>query len=613
MCGIGGHAGKSTTPEIRQAVIQALAHRGPDAQGQFSEEHIFLAHLRLSILDTSERGDQPMYSPDERYVLVHNGEVYNFKEIRAQLPPQNWKTETDTEVILAAYAHWGPDFVKRLNGMFALAIWDRQDKSLFIARDRLGIKPLYFREAQGELWFASEVRALLAFPETPRRVDRNGLAHYLTYMTTYGQQSLLEGVRMLGAGEFILWQGGQVQQKSYWEPREFDQRGKGMDREEAKKEVRELLGKAVERRMLADVPLGAFLSGGIDSSAIVALMAQTSDQAVDTFSVVFDEQEFDESRWSQMIADRYRTRHHPILLRPDDFLSELPAALASMDHPSGDGLNSYVVAKVTREQGITVALSGLGGDELFAGYPIFTQLPGILQSKALRLPRGLRQGLASAYGLAKKGRQADKKKALLRLPAAEFQYVYPVYRTIFDWPVAAQLAGVPSAAHPLQEIAAEAATFAGQLSPISWAEIRSYTQSVLLRDMDQMSMAHALEARVPFFDHELVEFVLGLGDSVKWPGYAKQLLVEALGELIPGEIVHRKKMGFVFPWEAWLRGPLREWAHIRIERMRERQLIDPDQLGQVWQEFQQGTGPWLWTHVWLPVVLEEWVERHGLG
>lgn len=612
MCGIAGISGLRFDPQLLRQMAACLAHRGPDAQGFFQHRDTGLAHLRLSILDVSDRGNQPMSGSDGRYSLVHNGEVYNFQEIKSLLPPQEWKTGTDTEVILAAYHHWGPACLDRMNGMFAMAIYDRELDRLFIARDRLGIKPLYYHLAEGTLSFASEVRALLQLPHVPKRVDRQALAAFLSYQSSYGAGTLCRDVQLLGAGEYLIWEKGSLERKTYWraaERRSFDvDMG---DRRAVLAEVRKRLDASVQRRLLADVPLGAFLSGGIDSSAIVALMARGSAQPVETFSVVFEEEDYDESPWSEMVSRRYATRHHPILLKPQDFLDELPAALAAMDHPSGDGLNSYMVSKVTRAQGIKVALSGLGGDELFAGYPHFTQLQAIQGSAVWKLPAGLRRLLAGLYGGLRHGREADKKKALLRLPGNGFRDIYPVYRTVYDWDLAARMAGADAGLHPLAGIVAEADAAEG-LSKVSVAEIRSYTQAVLLRDMDQMSMVHALEARVPFFDHELVEFVLAVPDAVKWPAYPKQLLVEAMGDLLPREVVHRKKMGFVFPWEAWLRGPLRAWAGERLATLRDRDLIDPDALDKVWREFQAGKGPWLWPHVWLPVVLEEWLRKTGM-
>lgn len=594
--------------------MQRMQHRGPDAQGIHEGPGIALGHLRLSILDVSARGNQPMQDHMGRYTLVHNGEIYNFKEIRSQLD-YPFQTETDTEMILAAYAQWGPRCVERFNGMFAFALWDSVEMRLFVARDRMGIKPLYCHFAEGRLAFASEIRALSGLFHTKPRIDRVALAQYFTYQTVYGQDTLLQDVRMLGAGEYGIWEAGQWKTQPYWElMKAADASTADLPFPQVKKRVRQLLGEAVERRMISDVPLGAFLSGGIDSSAIVALMSQASAQPVDTFSVVFQEKEYDESTWSQMVADKYQTRHHPILLKPADFLQALPAALKALDHPSGDGINSYVVADVTRAQGITVALSGLGGDELFAGYPIFRQLPEIQQRKLLwTLPHGLRRLVRALYGAVKSGRSAEKIKALLDLPAPAMMAVYQVFRTIYSPQLARQMAGNNrDMGGILAQLQADMPQDLPLLSQISVAEMATYTQNVLLRDTDQMSMAHALEVRVPFFDHELVECVLGIPDAIKQPDYAKKLLVESLGELLPPEVVHRKKMGFVFPWEQWLRGELYDFCKERIEKMQDSQLVDPDLLGKSWREFQHQSGPWLWTHIWLPVVLQEWMDNNGI-
>ena len=404
MCGIGGIIDfKQRQPGLIRKMADALSHRGPDARGLHEEGRVHLAHLRLSILDTSSRGNQPMYSADGRLTMVFNGEVYNFRELRRQLPDRIWKTETDTEVILAAYEHWGVRCAEHFNGMFAMAIWDRDREELFLARDRMGIKPLYYHFDGEHFAFASEVRALLVLPWVAKEINRGALANYFIYQTAYGSDTLVRDVHLMGAGcRAVLkvreaelrgrGQGPFVEEK-YWGPGRQGKVWEGGP-DETRKEVRRLLRDAVERRMISDVPLGAFLSGGIDSSAVVGLMSEVSTAPVDTFSVVFEEKEYDESVYSQMIAQKFNTRHHPILLKPSDFLDALPAALQAMDHPSGDGINSYVVSEVTRNQGIKVALSGLGGDELFAGYPIFTQLPEIMKSGVWKVPRRARRLLA---------------------------------------------------------------------------------------------------------------------------------------------------------------------------------------------------------------------------
>lgn len=611
MCGIAGIFDfQQPDPLWIRSMADVLSHRGPDARGFHESEGIALAHLRLSILDTSSRGNQPMQSPDGRYTLIHNGEIYNFKEVRSQLHGHSFETETDTEVILAAFEAWGPECLQHFNGMFAFAIWDAVKQELFLARDRMGIKPMYLMQQEGKIAFASEIRALMQLPWANRKINRNALAGFLTYQTVYGHSTLLEQVEELGAGQYALVNRKGVQFFTYWkmEARE----GEYADRESVKKEVRLRLRKAVERRLVSDVPLGAFLSGGIDSSAIVALMSEVATGPVDTFSVVFQEKQFDESTWSEMVARKFNTRHHPILLHPDDFLDELPAALKAMDHPSGDGINSYVVAQMTRREGITVALSGLGGDELFAGYPVFTGIPAIQHKSLWKLPFPLRKLFRWGYKMLKEGREADKIRQVLNLERPDWKSIYQIYRTIYRWEQAQKLTGTQGR-HPLDFLGNAGFEETQSLSRVSVAEMQSYTHSVLLRDMDQMSMAHALEARVPFFDHELVDYVLGIPDEMKWPHSQKQLLVDAMGDLLPAEVVNRPKMGFVFPWENWLRNELRSFCGGRLESLAGRGLVNGDALLKMWGEFQQSKGPWLWTHVWLPVVLEEWIQNNLEG
>jgi asparagine synthase (glutamine-hydrolysing) len=391
---------------------------------------------------------------------------------------------------------------------------------------------------------------------------------------------------------------------------------KDLGAEGIRKQVKALLDQSIQRRMVSDVPIGAFLSGGIDSSAIVALMAQASEQPVDTFSVVFEEKEYNESQWSELIAKQYNTRHHPILLKPTDFLDALPAALSAMDHPSGDGINSYVVSGLTREKGVKVALSGLGGDELFGGYPIFTQLPAIMQKKLLKLPYGLRMLAAKAIGMSG-SRRSEKISSLMQLPEPSLEAIYGIFRTIYNWQDLQKQLGLPKGfAHPLAAVFEAQAKERKQLpllSQIGGLEILTYTGNVLLRDTDQMSMAHALEVRVPFFDHDLVEFVMGIPDSTKHPHYPKQLLVESLGPLLPHDLVHRKKMGFVFPWEHWLRHDMKDFCASRIHSLDEKAIMGkPGTMAQIWKQYLDQKGPWLWTHIWLPVVLEEWMNQNNI-
>lgn len=582
-----------------------MAHRGPDASGFFETEAVALGHRRLSIIDLSEQANQPMTDATGRYTIVFNGELYNFRAVKQLLSGYPFRTECDTEVVLAAYMQWGPACLERFFGMFAFAVWDEAEASLFLVRDRLGIKPLYYCQRGELLWFASEIRALIHGAELKAKLCRSSLSRFLAFQAVHAPGTLVEGIHQLRPGEWAIFQNGKLRKEQYWQPRarlpliEAEQ--------EAKSEVRRLLAAAVERRLVSDVPLGAFLSGGIDSSAVVALMAQASDRPVDTFSVVFDEEKFDESKYSSLVARRYNTRHHPLLLRPTDFLESLPEALAAMDTPSGDAINTYVVSKVTKAAGITVALSGLGGDELFMGYgpylrsmrlsrlPLVWRLPVFLRKMAVQLP-----------GTMLPGHQRDK---LLEMATSEGRHAadfLPAFRKVFC-DAGLRKMGLEPPEFVVQFWSDEAWP---EYSRLTLADLALYTQDVLLKDTDQMSMAHALEVRVPFFDHELVECVLRISDACKHPAYPKKLLVEALDGLLPKEIVFRKKQGFELPWKVWMKGPLRNFCEERLGSLRQRALLNFDFVDQLWKEFQAGKNDVLWSRIWVLCVLEDWLQRN---
>ncbi len=627
MCGIAGIAGHPRPEEAAAAVRRinaAQAHRGPDADGLWSDANVALGHRRLKIIDLSSAADQPFHSADGRHVLVFNGEIYNYRELRAELerlpavPP--FRTGSDTEVLLAALVAWGPGALDRLQGMFAFAWWDRTERRLLLARDRLGIKPLYLHEDGGRLVFASELRALLASGLVPKALDAEGLVDHLRYQTVHAPRTLVAGVRMLLPGHWLAWHDGRIEQGRYWDL-VGHARGEaaGLSLETVRREVRERLTRAVERRLVADVPFGAFLSGGIDSSAVVGLMAQVSSAPVSTFSVVFDEEEFSEERYARIVAKRFATRHTAIRLRPDDMLRLLPHALAAMDHPSGDGPNTYVVSKVTKEAGITMALSGLGGDELFAGYPVFTRSATLWRWRALGLlPPALRGLAGDVLAWARPSAATAKLPGLLGAPGLGVAHSHPFSRITFLDRALLRLVDLPKL--PPNAVAASlAARFrdgAGELpllSQVSVAELDTYLPDVLLRDTDQMSMAHALEVRVPFLDHELVEFVLGVADAHKYPHSPKKLLVDALGDLLPERIVNRPKMGFTLPWEHWMRNELRSFCEARLRNLGTRPMFRPAGVEALWKRFLAGDRRVNWARVWGLVVLADWLDTNDIA
>lgn len=621
MCGINGIVAHGQSPERSRVerMNERLAHRGPDGAGVVAFEDAVLGHRRLAIIDLSDAGIQPMRSACGRYHIVFNGEIYNFGALRSQLSDYPFQTGTDTEVLLAAFARWGSDCLPRLHGMFAFALWDEQERALFLARDRLGIKPLYYHASDGGLAFSSELRALIAGGTFEPQLDRAALVDYLRYQTVHAPATILAGVRMLMPGCVLRFDGGLPSIKTYWSPADrFDPTVAESPIARIHGEVRRRLCASVEERLIADVPLGAFLSGGIDSSAIVAIMAAELGQRPQTFCVTFGDDALSEAPYARLVAERYGTEHHEIQLSPERFLELVPEAMAAMDHPSGDGPNTYVVAGATKRAGITVALSGLGGDELFAGYSIFRRAAALPMLGPLSaVPLGLRSQLGRALCRLSKGRAADKVAALLSLPSTELAQAYPLARRLlFDDGVAALLS---NPALPPDRVAEQMPALIGRmsagarfprLSRVSLCELTTYMQNVLLRDTDQMTMAHALEVRVPFLDHRLVEYALNVGDLAKFPRTPKRLLVGALSDLLPREIVDRPKMGFTLPWERWLRGPLRPFVRERVNRLAELPEFDGAHTRAYLQRFEGGDPRVLWSSIWALATLGDWLERH---
>lgn len=623
MCGISGIYSlqlPSNTADVLQRMNDSISHRGPDDQGTLVEQYVALGHRRLAILDLSPAGHQPMFDTARQLAIIFNGEIYNFREIRKEINDYTFKTQSDTEVILAAYLKWGADCLHKFNGMFAFAIWDYRNDELFIARDRLGIKPVYYYQRDGVLLFSSEVRGLLNSGLVERKINRTVLHEYFTYQTVHAPNTLVKDVFMLMPGHYMKVKSGKSEIHRWWSPREnYNNRSHDKSYDEVCRDVYDLLFRSVERRLISDVPFGAFLSGGIDSSAVVGLMSRIQEQKVRTFTIVFDEEEFSEAKFARLVANKFNTEHHEFRLKPEDFLRELPVALASLDHPSGDGPNSYTVSKITREAGITMALSGLGGDELFAGYPVFNRSLQLQEKNWLfNLPRGLRSLGGSLYAALKKDTTAIKTRQLLGLKDGSLKNTFPLSRQVgMPDHIQSLLRNSTVVSDAIQQILNEELKDRGTtlplLSQVSVAEITTYMQNVLLRDTDQMSMAVALEVRVPFLDYELTEYVLGISDAYKKPVFPKKLLVDSLGDLLPHEVVHRPKMGFVFPWAVWLKKELQPLCDKHIRNLAQKDFMQGEYLLNAWQRFLNGDKQVRWLDMWLCTVLDHWMETNKIS
>lgn len=629
MCGINGIYGLKESSIAKQKVLamnNRMSHRGPDDEGIFVDENIAFGHRRLSIIDLSSAGHQPMKSHDGRFQIIYNGELYNFKELKFELQrvvagsnqqAYIFQTNTDTEVIIAAYIRWGADCVKRFNGMFAFAVWDSVENTLFIARDRLGIKPLYYLYANNVFAFSSEIRSLLESDLIPRKLDENSLVDYLRYQTVHAPNTIIKGVKMLMPGNYVEIKSGIPKIKKYWSLQDsISNESNGKNYDEICKDVNLLLTKSVERRLIADVPFGAFLSGGIDSSAVVGLMCKVSSEKVRTFTVTFDESEFSEAKYATLIAKKYNTDHHEIRLTPKDFLNDLPNALSAMDHPSGDGPNTYVVSKATKDAGIIMALSGLGGDELFAGYDVFKRSLDLNKKKWLNLlPQVSRKLGARVLLNVKPSVSSEKIAELLKQHEINFNSFYPITRQVLmDNQISRIIVRNKLIKNRVAEIIDEfqVSNLKSQISQVSIAEISTYMQNVLLRDTDQMSMANALEVRVPFIDYTLVEYVLGISDKHKSISSPKKLLVDSLGDLLPNEIVNRPKMGFTFPWKHWMKNELKTFCENKLASLSMRSLFDEKELMNLWERFLADDKLITWSRIWYLVVLENWLQENKI-
>ncbi len=606
MCGIAGIVGGDFAVTNREQKLSkmmlSMVHRGNDDQGVYHHEAFSLGHQRLSIIDTSMDGHQPMFSADENITVVFNGEIYNYVELKSSLSDEySFKTHSDTEVILAAYLKYGLDFVQHLNGMFAIALWDALKQELYLFRDRLGEKPLYYSAIDGFLIFASEIRAVLASGLVSRQINWAALDTYKVYQTVWNPYTIIRDVKSVQPGCFIRVQtNGTFTEEQYWNLNEISPASE-MPYADVLAMVRTELERSVAWRMRADVDFGAFLSGGVDSSIVVALMAQSSQRPVKTFSIAFQEEEFDESEYAELIALKYKTDHTKMILSPDDFLKNIEPALDAMDHPSLDGVNSFVVSKVTRKHGVKMALSGLGGDELFGGYPIFERL---CRSATWRkfLPQ-----LSTIPGFSLiKNRwnviQQEKLQAMFSKGKWSDRFLYALDRSIIPHQEPLPFPSDYWSDSPKSH----------RMRSLSIAEMKSYMQHVLLRDADQMSMASTLEVRVPFIDHQLVEKVIALPDALKRGKFPKQLLIDSCKDLIPESIYNRKKKGFAFPWKLWMRGPLNSFCERYLRMIAGKAPLEELSLMSKWEKFSAGDNRYPWNYFWHWIVLSYWIERNNV-
>ena len=575
MCGIAGIIKLNTNYGNLEAKIEkmqtALKHRGPDDAGIYisTDKQAALAHTRLSILDLSSAGHQPMSTSDNRYHITFNGEIYNFQELRENLISQGEKfhSQTDTEVILKLYQKIGFNCVQNLRGMFAFAIWDDLEKTCFLARDPLGIKPLYYYQLGTTLVFASELRAVLASGLPAINMSVEGLYGYLTTGSVPEPYTLITDIHCLPAGNWLYWQNGNTTKKQYWQ---ISFTPEAISPPEAEEIVRKALLDSIQHHFISDVPVGIFLSGGIDSTTILALATQTQQSQLSTYSIAFAESEFNEGELAQKIANHFGAKHTEYQVTSSFAKSILPDFLAAIDQPSIDGFNTFCVSKVAHDHNMKVVLSGLGGDEIFGGYKSFQKVPQMVEwgKKLNRLPF-LRTGLG--LGLERWGTSPKIKRlgGFLKQPPT-FASAYNTFRGIFYHQEACLIINqlsisipiLPPLVPPYQGGKPESESSSLPLlrgglgwgstpeDEVSFLELSGYMRNQLLRDSDIMSMNWGLELRVPFVDKTLLETVAPIPSNIRL-AQGKKLLTQAITE-IPDWVINRPKKGFSFPFENWM-------------------------------------------------------------
>ncbi|MBU9144220.1 asparagine synthase (glutamine-hydrolyzing) [Burkholderia multivorans] len=650
MCGIDGFLNsvafdEETARGTLARMTASLAHRGPDAQGLWVDPAagIALGHRRLAIVDLSVHGRQPMASACGRYVMVFNGEIYNHRELRAQLERVGrapaWRGHSDTEVLLAAFAAWGVDAtLRRATGMFALALWNRESRVLTLARDRIGEKPLYYGRIGDALVFASELKALRAYPGFDGEIDRDALCLYLRHSAVPAPHTIYRGIRKLPPGSWIQFEHAQdtPRIRTYWALEHAIDAGHhepfAGTAAEAVDRLDSVLRQAVARQMEADVPLGAFLSGGVDSSTIVALMQAQSAAPVDTFTIGFHEAGYDEAGYAKAVARHLGTRHTELYVTADHALDVVPKLPAIYDEPFSDAsqIPTFLVAELTRRH-VKVSLSGDGGDELFGGYTRYFLTPRLWR-KLHRVPAAVRTRIAGALHALRPDhadqlaavaqgawgagelresptRIGDRLHKLGHVMTADSRIgLYRLLMSSVHHPERIALAGHEPPT-PLDTVSAWPAhlSFAEQAMAI---DTLTYLPTDILTKVDRAAMAVSLETRMPFLDHHVVEFAWRLPASLRLPeGQSKALLRRLLDRYVPTELIDRPKQGFCAPIDHWLRGALRDWADALLQpsRLRDEGFFDVAAVERLWRQHQ--TGRMNWQHqLWTVLMFQAWLD-----
>ena len=616
MCGISGLITQNPEAHIG-AMLKTIEHRGRDDEGVWTStindegQSVCLGHRRLSIIDTSSAGHQPMLSRDSRFVIILNGEIYNYRELREQLSGKGhvFRTQADTEVLLAAWAEWGSDCLAKLNGMFAFALWDDRERSLFLVRDHVGIKPLYYVACQkpdregghAPLAFASEIKSILASGLIKAELDHESLHQFLTFLWAPDPNTLFKGIKTVPPGHFVKWHNGELSVHQWWDI-SFDDIDSGKSEQWWQEQVLETLDRVVKLEMVADVPLGSFLSGGVDSSAIAAMMKRHSDgRRIETYAIGMEAEDLrfdiipDDVQWARKVNQQLDTDYHEIILKPD-VTELLPKLVYHMDEPAIDmAIPTYLVSRAARET-MRVMLSGMGGDEVFAGYPrqmamqiagAFDPVPQLLRRPVMKalaavLPGGIPGKLTAPLRNAKKFARSAALDFENRYLGFETYFTDEAKQRIYSDELRGRTRGL-DAYHQHRSYFAKARN-AAPLNQLLYVDMKTFLPCLNLMTTDKTSMAANLEVRVPFLNQEMLKLTARMPAGLKLKGLKrKYILKKAAEKLLPRDVVWRKKAGFGAPIRSWLRGALRPMVEdlLSQETIRRRGLFRPEEVRRI--------------------------------
>lgn len=590
MCGIIGqirfNGSKATVPPL-----SAISHRGPDGSGEWynASGNVYFGHARLAILEPTPAGYQPMLSSSGRFTITFNGEIYNHLDLRRLLPAQSWNGTSDTETLVEMLSTTGAEALKMVKGMFAFALYDEEEGSVLLVRDRLGIKPLWIKSNSTSLSFSSEVRALLNGNEGG--LTKHALSEYIGFGHMPGTGEIFDGIESLQPGSWLkVFENGKIEKGNWWGTERFVTT-RPANRNAAVQAVKKLVTKAVEEHLLSDVGVGSFLSGGIDSSIVTLIAGKALGRNLQTYTIGFPQGDFDERAVARMVAKKAGSEHFELEITEDMCLNSVKMAVESLDLPSVDAINTFIVSKAVRDIGLKVALSGLGGDELFGGYPSFKNVPLLKMLGAF--PAGVRRQIVKRLP----GSFQQKLGGLKRFSAEDLTVTRRRFVSVDHLKKMGLSDGMPF-------VPATPAEF-DTMGRISWAEMQGYMIPMLLRDSDQMSMAVGLEIRVPFLDHRLVEEMLCFPQKYKIGKGVKPLLIEAFKDELPIEVYSRPKQGFVLPLQNWIQGPLLDFTNEGVNAAAELLKLNEPLL----QRDLFLSGQLHWTRVWKWCVLGHWLAK----